>query len=402
MNPWLAIIGVGEGGLDGLSQQARALIDGASLLIGGERHLALVPQGGAERRPWPTPLSNAVDEILALRGRPVVALATGDPMWFGIGVAFARRMPPEELLVLPAPSAFSLAAARLGWPLANVECLSLHGRPLDLLNGVVAPRARLLLLSTDGTTPAAVAARLVSLGYGESRMIVLEHMGGPREQRHEATAQSWGDRPAANLNLVAVDCVAGVVAITRSRLPGLPDNAFEHDGQLTKREVRAATLAALAPLPGDRLWDIGAGSGAVAIEWLRSHRSLSAIAIERDVARVGVIRRNAAELGTPRLRIVEGEAPEALAGLPSPDAVFIGGGLTAPGLVDAVWSALPRRGRLVANAVTLESEALLVDVHRRWGGRLTRIAISHVEPIGPLHAWKPLMPVTQLAVVKKQ
>ena len=273
MNPWLTIIGVGEGGLDGLSQQARALIDGAALLIGGWRHLALVPEGGAQRRPWPTPVSRAVDEILAWRGRPVVALATGDPMWFGIGVSFAQQLPPEELLVLPAPSAFSLASARLGWPLADVECLSLHGRPLDLINGVVAPRARLLLLSSDGTTPAAVAARLVALGYGGSRMIVLEHMGGPRERRHEATAASWADRPVANLNLIAIDCVAGVVAIIRSRLPGLPDSAFENDGQITKREVRAATLAALAPLPGDRLWDIGAGSGAVAIEWRQSRGS---------------------------------------------------------------------------------------------------------------------------------
>ena len=401
MNPWLTIIGVGEGGLDGLSQQARALIDGAALLIGGWRHLALVPEGGAERRPWPTPVSRAVDEILAWRGRPVVALATGDPMWFGIGVSFAQQLPPEELLVLPAPSAFSLASARLGWPLADVECLSLHGRPLDLINGVVAPRARLLLLSSDGTTPAAVAARLVALGYGGSRMIVLEHMGGPRERRHEVTAASWADRPVANLNLIAIDCVAGVVAIIRSRLPGLPDSAFENDGQITKREVRAATLAALAPLPGELLWDIGAGSGAVAIEWLRSGRSLSAIAIERDAVRVELMRRNAAALGTPRLHIVDGEAPEALAGLPSPDAVFIGGGLAAPGLVETVWSLLPQRGRLVANAVTVESEALLVTLFRRWGGNLTRIAVSHVEPIGAFHAWKPLMPVTQLAVVKQ-
>jgi len=316
------------------------------------------------------------------------------------GVTLTQQLPPEELLVLPAPSAFSLASARLGWPLAEVECLSLHGRPLDLLNGVVAPRARLLLLSSDGTTPAAVAARLVALGYGLSRMIVLEHMGGPRERRHEATAASWADRPVANLNLIAIHCVAGVVAIVRSSVPGLPDGAFDHDGQLTKREVRAATLAALAPLPGELLWDIGAGSGAVAIEWLRAGRSVSAIAIESDRARVEMVRRNAAALGTPWLQIVDGEAPEALTGLPSPDAVFIGGGLAAPGLVDAVWGALPRGGRLVANAVTIESEALMVTLFRRLGGTLTRIAVSHVEPIGAFHAWRPLMPVTQLAVVK--
>ncbi len=400
MSPWLAVIGLGEDGLAGLSPQARALIAGAELLVGGERHLALVPAGGAERRSWATPLSRTVDEILGWRGRPVVVLATGDPMWFGVGVSLARRVPPAELLVLPAASAFSLASARLGWPLAELRCLTLHGRPLDLLNGVVAPRARLLLLSDDGTTPAVVAGRLMALGYGASRLIVLEHMGGPLERRHEAIAETWSQKRVADLNTIAVDCVAGDAAIIRPCLPGLPDAAFHHDGQLTKREVRAATLAALAPLPGERLWDIGAGSGAVAIEWLRTDRSLSAIAIERDPDRLDLMARNAAALGTPQLRTVAGEAPAALAGLPPPDAVFVGGGLTSPGLVETAWNALPRRGRLVANAVTIEGEAALIALYQARGGTLIRIAVSRAEPVGPFTGWRPLMPVTQLAMVK--
>jgi len=400
MKPWLSVIGLGEDGLAGLSAQARALIDGAELLVGGARHLALVPQGGAERRGWATPLSRTVEEILAWRGRPVVVLATGDPMWFGVGVSLARRVPADELLVLPGIAAFSLAAARLGWPLAEVQCLTLHGRPLDLLNGVVAPRARLLLLSEDGATPAAVAARLVALGHGDSRMIVIEHMGGPQEARREATAATWPAAPSADLNTIAVDCVAGPDAVIRPRLPGLPDEAFAHDGQLTKREVRAATLAALAPLPGDRLWDIGAGCGSVAIEWLRLDRSLSAVAIERDAARLELIARNAAALGTPQLRRVAGPAPAALAGLAPPDAVFVGGGLTTPGLVEAAWQALPSRGRFVANAVTIEGEARLIALYGQWGGALSRIAVSRGEAVGPFTGWRPLMPVTQLAMVK--
>jgi precorrin-6Y C5,15-methyltransferase (decarboxylating) len=401
MTPWLTVIGLGEDGLAGLSPAARGLIDRAELLVGGERHLALVPQGGAERRGWATPLARTVEEILAWRGRRVVVLASGDPMWFGVGVTLARRVPHDEMLVLPGLSAFSLACARLGWPLAEVECLTLHGRPLALLDAVLAPGARLLLLSEDGATPAAVAARLASLGYGRSRLIVLEHMGGPLERRVEAIAGDWPGIVVADLSTIAVECVAGPDAVRRPLAPGLPDEAFRHDGQLTKRELRVTVLAALAPQPGELLWDVGAGCGSVAIEWLRLGRRLSAIAIEREPDRQAMIEANAAALGTPRLRLVRGQAPAALADLPPPQAVFIGGGLAAGGLLEACWAALPPGGRLVANAVTLEGEARLLAWQAEAGGQLCRIAISRAEPVGPYQGWRPLMPVTQYWGVKR-
>jgi precorrin-6Y C5,15-methyltransferase (decarboxylating) len=400
VTPWLAVIGLGEDGLAGLSPAARGLIERAELLVGGARHLALVPEGGAERRGWATPLSRTVDEILGWRGRRVVVLASGDPMWFGVGVTLARRVPHDELLVLPGLSAFSLACARLGWPLAEIECLTLHGRPLALLDAALAPGARLLLLSEDGATPAAVAARLAALGYGRSRLAVLEHLGGPLERRVDAIAADWPADAIADLNTVAVECVAGPDAVRRPLAPGLPDEAFRHDGQLTKRELRAATLAALAPQPGELLWDVGAGCGSVAIEWLRLGRRLAAIAIERDPDRLAMIEANAAALGTPRLRLARGAAPAALADLPAPQAVFIGGGLATAGLLEACWAALPPGGRLVANAVTLEGEARLLAWWAEAGGALSRIAVSRAEPIGPYQAWRPLMPVTQYTGVK--
>jgi precorrin-6Y C5,15-methyltransferase (decarboxylating) len=301
---------------------------------------------------------------------------------------------------VPAPSAFTLACSRLGWPVAEVECLTLHGRPLALLNAFIAPGARLLLLSEDGTTPAAVARYLTARGYGPSRMSVLEEMGGAGERIVEGTAAAWCEAACADLNTIGVSCVSGPDAVILPRAPGLPDEAFRHDGQLTKREVRAATLSALAPLPGERLWDIGAGCGSVAIEWLRQHRSLSAVAVERAPERLALIAENAAFLGTPQLAVVAGEAPAALADLPPPDAVFIGGGLSAPGLAKRCWQALPPGGRLVANAVTVEGERQLFALHAEIGGALTRIAISRAEPVGGLTGWRPLMPVTQLAAVK--
>jgi len=400
MNRWLSIVGLGEEGIEGLAPAARHLIDKAELLVGGERHLALVPNGGAERLTWQSPLKLTVDQILRRRGRPVVVLATGDPMWFGIGVTLARQVASDELWIIPGASAFALACARLGWPLAEVECLTLHGRSLALLNAVVAPGTRLLLLSADGATPAAVAKALAARGYGPSRLTVLEHMGGEKEDRITGTAAEWSIERTRDLNTIAVECVAGADAIVRARVPGLPDDAFRHDGQLTKREVRAATMAALAPTPGQLLWDVGAGCGSVAIEWLRSHRTLAAAAVEHDAARCAMVLENATALGVPQLQIVEGEAPAALADLPPPDAVFIGGGLTVPGLVERCWTALRPRGRLVANAVTLEGEARLLELWSELGGDLVRIAVSRAEPVGPYTGWRPLMPVTQFAATK--
>jgi precorrin-6B C5,15-methyltransferase / cobalt-precorrin-6B C5,C15-methyltransferase len=401
MSRWLTIVGLGEDGLEGLTPAARQLIERAETLVGGERHLAKVPNGTAERLRWASPLKLTVDEILKRRERRVVVLATGDPLWFGIGVTLLRAVPAEETWILPGVSAFALACARLGWPLAEVECLTLHGRSFAFLNGVVAPGAKLLLLSHDGATPSAVAKALTALGYGPSRLTVFEHMGSADERQRTGIAETWNLDNVRALNTVAAECIPGPSAAIRARVPGLPDDAFRHDGQLTKREVRAATLAALAPTPGQRLWDVGAGCGSVAIEWLRSHRTLAAVAVERAAERCAMIRENAAALGVPHLELAEGEAPPALAELPPPDAVFIGGGLTTPGLIERCWQALNPRGRLVANAVTVEGEARLFALRANIGGELTRIAISRAEPIGAYTGWRAHMPVTQLAATKR-
>lgn len=396
--PWLSVVGIGEDGLDGLSPVARRLVDDAEVLVGGERHLALVGSHKAERLVWRSPLVATFEDIAVRQGRRVVVLASGDPMWFGAGATLAGRFPPEEMTVAPHPGAFSLAAARLGWPLAEVQTLTLHGRPLDRLALHLSPGARLLLLTEDGKAPVAIAAWLTARGWGPSRLTLLERLGGPRERRLEGSAAQWPHPPGADLNTLAIDCVAGPQARPLSRTAGLPDDAFVHDGQLTKREVRAATLSALAPLPGQTLWDVGAGSGAISIEWLRAAPSSRAFAVERDTDRCTFILRNAAALGVPELNLVAGEAPAALTDLPEPDAVFVGGGLSVPGLVESCLDALKPGGRLVANAVTVEGEARLFALHGKHGGQLTRIAVSRAEPVGAFQGWRSLMPVTQWTV----
>ncbi len=395
MTPWLTIVGIGEDGADGLSPAARHVLDSAEILVGGERHLKMVSGGKAERLAWRSPLAATLDDIAARRGKRVVVLASGDPLWFGAGATLAGRFPPEETIVLPQAGAFSLAASRLGWPLADVATLTLHGRPLDRLALHLAPEARLLVLTEDGKAPAVIARYLTERGWGPSRLTVLERLGGAKERRLDGTAENWPHPPGADLNTLAIECRPGPKAQALSRVPGLPDYAFVHDGQLTKREVRAATLAALAPLPGQLLWDVGAGCGSIAIEWRRAEISARAIAIERDTARRDLIQRNASALGVPGFEIVAGEAPGALQGLPAPDAIFIGGGLSVDGLAEACLKALKPRGRLVSNAVTVEGEARLLALHAKHGGQLTRIAVSRAEPVGPFQGWRPLMPVTQ-------
>jgi precorrin-6Y C5,15-methyltransferase (decarboxylating) len=398
--PWLTVVGIGAGGLPALGEAARAAIADGELLVGGARHLAMVPNGEAERLVWVQPLEATLPALAARRGRRVVVLASGDPLCHGVGALLARTFGAEALRVLPAPSAFSLACARLAWPLEEVTALSLHGRPLARLRRHLLPGARLVLLSRDGTTPAAVAALAATAGYGPSRMWVFEHLDGPAERRLEGIAESWPEAALADLNTIALDCRAAPDARPQPLVPGLPDELFEQDGMLTKREVRAATLARLAPLPGQMLWDVGAGSGAIAIEWLRSAGCAEAIAVEREARRAARIRRNADALGAPELAIVAGEAPGCLAGLPPPDAVFIGGGLSDPELLPACWQALRPGGRLVANVVTLEGERMILDWQARHGGELVRLAIARLEPVGPYHGWRALMPVTQLAQVK--
>lgn len=395
---WLTIVGIGEDGLAGLSPATRAVIERAEVLVGGERHLAMSPASSAERLAWATPLAATVPQIEARRGRRVVVLASGDPMWFGIGATLTSHFTPADMTVLPHAGAFSLAAARLGWPLAEATTVSLHGRALEALALHLAPGARILALSWNRDTPAAAAAYLAAAGWGPSELTVLEHLGGERERRCAGTAAAWAHPPGADLNTVAIVCRPGPQAVILPRTPGLPDDAFVHDGQLTKREVRAATVAALAPLPGQILWDVGAGCGSIGIEWMRAGNGAAAIAIERDPARRDYIARNAASLGVPGLQIVAGDAPAALAGLAAPDAVFIGGGLSTPRLVETCLAALKPGGRLVANVVTLEGEAALVALHGKHGGDLTRLAISRAAPVGPFQGWRSLMPVTQWAL----
>jgi precorrin-6Y C5,15-methyltransferase (decarboxylating) len=398
--PWITVVGLGEEGLAGLSAQARAAIGAAEVLIGGERHLALVPAERAERLTWRTPLKDTMEDIKARRGKRVVVLATGDPMWFGVGVTLGKHFRADEMTILPAPGAFSLAAARLGWSLADVATITLHGRRAELLHAHVAPGRRILILSEDGRTPKRVAELLAARGYGASRMIVLEHLGGPAERRIDASADGWTEARTADLNTIAVECLPGEGAVIAPAAPGLADELFRHDGQLTKREVRAATLARLMPLPGQLLWDVGAGCGSVAIEWMRSAPGALAVAIERDETRAGFIERNAAFLGTPQLKLLRGDAPAALADLPVPDAVFIGGGIGTPGLAGLCWQRLRPGGRLVANAVTVEGEAALAALRAQYGGTLARIAVSRAEPVGDRLAWRALMPVTQFAATK--
>jgi precorrin-6Y C5,15-methyltransferase (decarboxylating) len=346
-----------------------------------------------------------METIAANRGRRVVVLATGDPMAYGIGSTLARHFTPEDMAIVPAPGAFSLAAARMAWPLDRCVCLTLHGRPLDLLAYHAQPGARLLILSHDGSTPAKVAARLAELGYGPSQITVLQNMGAADEARHDASAEIWPALDIADLNTIAVECIAGPGAQVYSHAPGLPDDAFLHDGQLTKRIVRAATLASLAPLPGQHLWDLGAGSGAIAIEWLRAAqdaqgRGASAVAVERNPGRSARIAENANRLGTPFLEIVTADIATALPDLSPPDAVFVGGGLSTEKIVETAWQALKPGGRLVANAVILESEQVLASAYASFGGELSRIAISHAEPIGERTGWQPARPVTQWSVTK--
>lgn len=400
MPPWLTVVGIGEDGLAGLGDAARAAVSGARTLVGGRRHLDLVPDAGQQRVAWPSPFSKAYDMLLARRGTPVCVLASGDPMWFGIGATLTRMMPADELLVFPAPSSFQLAAARLGWPLQEVEAMTVHGRPLETVHPHIHPGVRLLILSENGRTPAGVASMLRDRGFGASRLSVLEHLGGVKERRLDGEARSWGYTETADLNLVAVECVADGGAVRLSTLAGLPDSAFLNDGQLTKRDVRAATLARLAPSPGELLWDVGAGCGSIGIEWMRAHPSCRAVAVEADVARSSLVEQNSRRLGVPSLLVVNGRAPAALDGLDAPDAVFIGGGVTEDGVIARCWEALGPGGRLVANAVTLQSEALLAEWRQRTDGELVRISVAHAGPIGRFDALRPALPVTILAAAK--
>jgi precorrin-6Y C5,15-methyltransferase (decarboxylating) len=395
-SPWLTIIGVGEDGLDGLGAEAKRCIAAAEIVFGGTRHLALAADAiTGETRAWPTPFDAEMRAVIALRGRSVCVLASGDPFCHGVGTTLTRQVPVREIRTIPAPSAFSLAASRLGWPLPEIETISLHGKPIELIRPLLHPGTRILALTSDADGPSAVAKLLDQAGLGASQLTVLEALGGPNERIQFATAGAFDLENVNPLNVLAADIQASARSRVLPLTPGMADDLFEHDGQITKREIRALTLSALAPRRGELLWDIGGGSGSISIEWMLRHSSLSAIAIEAVPERAERIRRNASACGVPGLQIVQGTAPAALAGLPAPDAVFIGGGGSEPGVLDAAIDALKPCGRLVANAVTLEMEAVLIARQASMGGDMVRIAISRAAPVGTMQGWKPAMPVTQ-------
>ncbi len=394
--PWLAIVGIGEDGF--LPPAARDAVAGATLVIGGERHLALAASAiTGDTQAWPSPMESAVPAILDRRGQAVAVLATGDPFCFGVGTMLARRVPTDEIVCYPAPSAFALSRARLGWAFADVAELSACGRPLAAIVPHLQPGARVLVLSAGAQTPAAIAALLRQRGLGQSRITVLEALGGPAERVRDTTAEGFDLSGTHALNTVAID-VAGPV---RQHLAtGLPDDLYEHDGQLTRREIRAITLSSLAPRRGELLWDVGGGAGSIGIEWMLRHPANRAIAIEPDRDRVARIERNAAALGVPALQVVQGAAPEALAGLPRPDAVFLGGGAHRPGVIATAWDALSSGGRIVANAVTVETETALLAAQSERGGTLLRVSLARLDAVGPMHAFRPAMTVTQWAAEK--
>lgn len=398
----VAVVGIGADGWAGLPGTSREVLLEAAVVIGGPRQLDLLPaEVAAERVAWPSPLRPAVPGLIAAHaGRRIAVLASGDPMFHGIGRTLTEVLGADRLRVLPHPSSVSYACARLGWAVEDTDVVSLVGRPLPALAGALHDGRRVLVLSRDAHTPAAVAGLLRERGYGASRLRVLEQLGSPGERILDGTAGDWPHPFGDPLNVVAVECAADPGTPRLGLVPGLPDAAYEHDGQLTKRHVRAATLAALAPAPGELLWDVGGGSGSIAVEWMRAHRTCRAVTVERDPVRAERITRNAAALGVPALRVVTGAAPAALDGLPVPDAVFVGGGLTAPGLLQACWAALRPGGRLVANTVTLESEALLAQWYARHGGELVRLAVAHAAPVGGFTGWRQAMPVTQWSAVK--
>ena len=400
MTAWLTVVGMGEDGLDGLTPAARAIVESAELLAGSERLLALVPESSAERLPWPSPFDAMAARLEEWRGRRAVVLATGDPLNYGVGRKLLQHVSIDDIRFLPHVSAFSLAAARLGWSLPDVETLSLHGRSAAAIETAIAPDAKILALTAGEDTVREVARRLVARGYGDSTLTVLEHMGGPAERRASFPANAVPDASIADLATLAIACRAGPGAPLLARIPGLPDDAFRHDGQITKREVRAITLAALAPYANALLWDVGAGSGSVAIEWMRAARNARAIAFERHAGRLALIAENAIDLGTPSLDIVAGDFLDTHAGRPPPDAVFLGGGVSDPRLFEAAWAPLKPGGHFVTNAVTLDGEARLGALNAAYGGELVRIEVAYAEPVGEHMTMRPRLGVTQWRAVK--
>lgn len=398
--PWLDIIGIGEDGMAGLSVEAREKVVHAEVIIGGDRHQHLADNVTARRVRWPSPFDAMIDTIRSYRGQRLVVLVTGDPLWYSVGARIVRSIPAEDIRFYPQLSAFQWAAARLGWSLADCETVTVHGRAVSQVLPHLAPNVRLLVLTKDRTSPRSIADLLVGQGFGRSRLTALAALGGESETRFDGTAGEW-NHTVPDFHTLAIECIADESTVWYARTGGLPDSAFIHDGQMTKRDIRAITLAKLAPYPDAVLWDVGAGSGSVGIEWMRAARGAMTYSVEPRKQRCDRIRENCIRLGTEKLVVVEGTAPGALMGLPQPDAVFIGGGMTDDGVFEACWHQLRVGGWLVANGVTLETEAMLATLHRAHGGELTRLQVAHAEPVGPYRGWRAAMPVTQWSVQKR-
>lgn len=395
--PWLWILGWGESGTEGLTPASRSALNSAEVVFGARRHLRLLPPLDAEVREWPVPFADGIPLLLAERGRRVVLLVSGDPFWFGAGTTLARHLPTVEWRALPSPSTFSLAASRLGWALEGCTCLGLHAKPLTRIRPCLQRGRRLLVLLRDAVAVAELVDLLQRFGFAASRLHVLEALGGADERIRALGADSALPDDIAHPVALAleVDGTGPALALT----PGLPDALFEHDGQITKQMVRAMTLAALAPTAGERLWDIGTGSGSIAIEWLLAHSDNSALAFEQSAERAARARRNACNLGVDWLEVIEGAAPTVLTDRPPPDAVFVGGGLSAA-LLQHLWEHLPGGVRIVANAVTLESETLLAQWQQQAGGELLRIELAAAAPIGTRRGWKASYPIVQWRVTR--
>jgi precorrin-6Y C5,15-methyltransferase (decarboxylating) len=393
----IEVVGIGAGGWESLGPAERTLLLQAEVVLGGRRHLDLLPpRAGQTRHAWPIDLRSVLAGLVAgHEHRRTVVLASGDPLVFGVGSTLIELFGPDQVRVHPAVSSVALAAARMGWSYGTYEVLRITGGELDAVRRHLAPARRLMILSRDGSTPRLVRETLVEAGFARSKITVLADLGTPAEG-------CWDDPgpiELPNLNVACVTCVADGSSAAATLAPGLADEVFDHDGQLTKRDVRASALARLMPAPGQLLWDIGAGAGSIGIEWCRIHPSCRAIAVERDGARAKRARLNAARLGVPELQVVAAEAPAALAGLGAPDAIFVGGGASVE-VIDLCWQALRPGGRLVVHAVTQQTEAIIVEAWGRLGGRLTRIAIETMEPIGGYDGWKPARAVVQWAVLK--
>jgi len=388
----ITVIGIGEDGPAGLAPHALQALDGAQVLAGGARHLAMVPGFAGPTVDWSEGIAAGLDAIARHvdAGRAVAVLASGDPLYFGVAKNLIQRFGAGRVRVLPVPGAVSLTCAAMGWPQPDVQVVTLHGRPMESLNLHLTPGRKLVVLSEDGDTPARVAALLAERGFGPSKVAVLERLGGAHARRIDGVAENWAHGRCADLNTIAIELAADAGARPLTRLAGLPDDAYAHDGQLTKRAMRAVTLSSLAPVPGETLWDMGAGAGSISIEWLRAHESCRAVAVERDPERAARIRANAAALGVPRLAVHEGDSREALELLEgSPDAVFVGGGVAAAGLLDAAWARLKPGGRLVANAVT-EASAQALDAFRQThGGERFVVAVEGKAPITHYAGHKP-------------